>query len=129
MKKIILLSLLLAAFMVGCKGQAKKACDVNNMAVKSDTVAVDATEKPITALFTGMDKKGGVKYTVQVIFYPVSEKAVVTEGANTYVLTQYVTADGYGYRNDALDLRGKGSEATMTFSDKKMPVIYLTEKK
>lgn len=129
MKKIILFALLIAAFLVGCKGQAKKTCDASNAAVKSDTVAVDTTEKPISALFMGTDKKSDAKYTVQVIFYPMSDRAVVTEGANTYVLTQYVTADGYGYRNDALDLRGKGSDATMTFSDKKMPMIYLTEKK
>lgn len=129
MKKIILFSLILGALFVGCKGQSKKACDTGNVAVKTDSVVVDTAAKPITAVFTGTDKKSAVKYVVQVVFYPSLEKAVLTVGANTYNLAQYVTADGYGYKNDVLDLRGRGNEATMTFADKKSPVIYLTEQK
>lgn len=128
MRKIIFYFLFLSVFVVGCKGQAKKAVAADT-AVKADTMVVDSMYKPITAIFTGTDKKSDVKYTVQVVFYPSNDKAVVTMGADTYDLIQYVTADGYGYKNDKADLRGKGNEATLTFSDKKRPVLYLTEQK
>ena len=42
-------------------------------------------------------------------------------------LTQYVTADGFGYKNDMMDLRGKGREATLTMRDGL--ILSLTERK
>lgn len=72
---------------------------------------------PIDAVFMGSDGKSRRAYRVAVTFYPAKELAVVDYDGTKYDLKQYVTGSGYGYKNDKADLRGKGKEATLTFTD------------
>lgn len=74
----------------------------------------DTTSLPIYAVFQGRDNRGGPSCRVDVTFCPVTGTAVVGYDGQTYALRQYVTGSGYGYRNDSVDLRGKGAEATLT---------------
>ena len=81
----------------------------------------------IPASFTGTDGRTKRLYQVSVMFYPAEDRAVVKTDDGTYNLKQYVTGSGYGYRNGSVDLRGKGSEATLTLGDSL--TLTLQEKK
>lgn len=130
MKSIILVSLLAVAVLVSCKGNRQQGSSTPVVAEgKSDIVSVvaDTLNKPISAIFYGTDGKNDKKYIVQVVFYPGEERAVLTESGKMYELHQYVTASGFGYKNEDLDFWGKGKEATMTFTDEKIPEIELKQ--
>ena len=71
----------------------------------------------IRTVFQGGDGKTRRLYRAEVTFYPQRESASLRFDDRTYELKQYVTADGYGYRNDSVNLRGKGEEATLSFTN------------
>lgn len=52
--------------------------------------------------------------TIQVLFHQQLEIAQLTFQGQPILLNQYRTASGYGYQNPFYDLRGKGTEATLT---------------
>lgn len=69
-------------------------------------------ENIIAADFSGKNGE-----TLSALFF--TEAGIVQifyEGAN-HILRQYVTASGYGYSNPLFDMRGKGSEMTLTELD------------
>ena len=80
---------------------------------------------PINVVFDGTDGKTKKRYRIDVVFEP--DLARVTLDGTVFDLTQYVTADGFGYKNDMMDLRGKGREATLTMRDGL--ILSLTERK
>ena len=80
---------------------------------------------PINVVFDGTDGKTKKLYRIDVVFEP--DLARVTLDGTVFDLTQYVTADGFGYKNDMMDLRGKGREATLTMRDGL--ILSLTERK
>ena len=80
---------------------------------------------PINVGFDGTDGKTKKLYRIDVVFEP--DLARVTLDGTAFDLTQYVTADGFGYKNDMMDLRGKGREATLTMRDGL--ILSLTERK
>lgn len=71
-------------------------------------------EEPIVAQFDGSDLRNRRYYRVDVSFYRMRSLAKVDFGEGPSLLTQYRTADGYGYQNDSIDLRGRGDAATLT---------------
>lgn len=80
---------------------------------------------PINVVFDGTDGKTKKCYRIDIVFEP--DLARVTLDGTVFDLTQYVTADGFGYKNDMMDLRGKGREATLTMRDGL--ILSLTERK
>ncbi len=88
-----------------------------------------ADANPIKATFEGKDSDSELTHIVYVTFYPVQEKAVVNVAGETYELMQYATADGYGYKDDNIDLRGKGDDADLTYMNNSKPALKLKEKK
>ena len=78
---------------------------------------------PIYATFVGTDGKTEQAYRVEVVFE--RDMARVTFDGTPFDLPQYVTGSGYGYGNQMMDLRGKGSEAVLTITDG--PTLTLVE--
>ena len=78
---------------------------------------------PIYATFVGTDGKTEQAYRVEVVFE--RDLARVTFDGTVLDLPQYVTGSGYGYGNQMMDLRGKGSEAVLTITDG--PTLTLVE--
>ena len=79
-------------------------------------------QEPVSSFYKLALKKC---YRIDVVFEP--DLARVTLDGTVFDLTQYVTADGFGYKNDMMDLRGKGREATLTMRDGL--ILSLTERK
>lgn len=77
-------------------------------------------ENIIQAKFKGKDGK-----ILSVSFFSEAEAAQVSYDGIDYVLYQYRTASGYGYKNPFIDIRGKGKELTLTdmSTDKKEEYI------
>jgi hypothetical protein len=72
----------------------------------------------VEARFQGTDSLAGTLHSVDISFYPAPlNKAIVRIDETVYDLAQYQTASGYGYRNADLDLRGKGEDAFLDFTD------------
>ena len=82
---------------------------------------------PIQARFQGSDGITRRLYWVDATFYPEASRAVIKLDDKTYELKQYVTGSGYGYRNAEVDLRGKGKEATLDFTDENVRDLKLNE--
>lgn len=78
---------------------------------------------PIHVVFDGSDGKTKKRYQVEVTFEP--EQASVNLDGTIITLPQYVTADGYGYKNDMADLRGKADTAILILRDGL--TLHLTE--
>ena len=78
---------------------------------------------PIYVTFVGTDGKTEQAYRVEVVFE--RDLARVTFDGTVFDLPQYVTGSGYGYGNQMMDLRGKGSEAVLTITDG--PTLTLVE--
>lgn len=89
----------------------------------------DARLNSVSARFEGSDGVSRMLHPVRVTFFPAGETAIVTVGDKTYHLTQYPTGSGYGYKNDEVDLRGKGEEATLTYTDENIRDLQLREMK
>lgn len=135
MKRILLSLLVICGALLAvdcCSGLKKKEklSDIDST-LKTDVVKVAdsinaiVTQPPITAVFMGSDGKTRRAYQITVVFYP-DNRATLSDDENTYQLDQYVTADGYGYKDKKIDLRGKGNRAVLTYSDGL--VLDLTEK-
>jgi len=84
---------------------------------------------PIQARFQGSDGITRRLYWVDATFYPEANRATIKLDDKTYELKQYVTGSGYGYRNADVDLRGKGQEAILDFTDENVRDLKLTEAK
>jgi len=82
---------------------------------------------PIEARFQGSDGITRRLYYVDAVFYPEANKAILKLDDKTYELTQYVTASGYGYKNADVDLRGKGKDATLNFTDDQIRDLTLID--
>ena len=65
-------------------------------------------------------------YWVDAVFYPQIRHATIRVDDKIYELVQYPTADGYGYCNAEVDLRGKGNEAELDFTDEGIRDLKLT---
>ncbi|MCD8186977.1 MAG: MliC family protein [Rikenellaceae bacterium] len=87
----------------------------------------DAKLNPIHARFNGSDGISRMFYPVEITFFPAGEAAIVTVGDQTYRLRQYPTGSGYGYKNDRVELRGKGEEATLTYTDENQRNLELRQ--
>lgn len=83
--------------------------------------------EPIHARFQGSDGVTRMMHMVDATFYPAFNRVKLTIGDKTYELKQYPTASGYGYKNDEVDLRGKGKEAILTFADENMRDLKLLD--
>lgn len=83
--------------------------------------------EPIEARFQGSDGVTRMIHWVDITFYPAFERATVKIGDKEYDLKQYPTASGYGYKNDQVDLRGKGKDATLNFTDEDMRDLTLID--
>jgi hypothetical protein len=81
----------------------------------------------IKTRFQGSDGVTKRLYWVDAVFYPQALRAKITVDGKVYQLEQYQTADGFGYHNAEVDLRGKGSEADLTYTDTKIRPLKLTE--
>lgn len=57
-------------------------------------------------------------------FFTKAGVAQVTYLGVDYLLYQYVTASGYGYKNSFIDIRGKGKDMTLTFVGKDSSVEF-----
>lgn len=57
-------------------------------------------------------------------FFTKAGVAQVTYLGVDYLLYQYVTASGYGYKNSFIDIRGKGKDMTLTFVGKDTSVEF-----
>lgn len=62
------------------------------------------------------------------IFFTTAGLAQIRYDGVDYLLRQYVTASGYGYKNPFVDIRGKGQDMTLTFSVEGKSIAF-TEKK
>lgn len=62
------------------------------------------------------------------IFFTTAGLAQIRYDGVDYLLRQYVTASGYGYKNPFVDIRGKGQDMTLTFSAEGKSIAF-TEKK
>ena len=45
-----------------------------------------------------------------------------------YLLRQYVTASGYGYRNPLADIRGKGQQVTLSLAGNDTSIDFVEQK-
>lgn len=127
MKRLLLSLILVGAslFAVDCcsncskKGELAALDSTITSEVKTiaDSVNETVTTPPITATFMGSDGKTRRAYKIRVVFYPSEQRATLSDDKDTYQLKQYVTADGYGYKSKSIDLRGRGQDATLTYSD------------
>lgn len=61
-------------------------------------------------------------------FFNMEGKARIEYKGETYELTQYRTASGYGYKNETVDMRGKGQDMDLTFL-KENTSVHFTEKR
>lgn len=84
--------------------------------------ATSGTENTINAEFTG---KGGENLFVT--FFNNAGVAQMYYNGVDYLLYQYRTASGYGYKNAFADIRGKGKAMTLTLAGSES-VIEFTEK-
>ena len=131
MKKVLIIAFAALVGLTACKGrrQAQQVLEQAAQQVK-EQVQKTLPENPpagtIETRFQGTDSITRKMHIVDVSFYPELSKAVVRMGEKVYDLAEYPTADGYGYRNAELDLRGKGNEAWLTFTDPKMRGLTLT---
>ena len=82
---------------------------------------------PIQARYQGSDGITRRLYWIDATFYPEASKAILKLDDKTYELNQYVTASGYGYKNAEADLRGKGTEATLNFTDEQVRDLTLKD--
>lgn len=80
---------------------------------------------PLKTVYNGTDGRTKMNHVVVFNYYPTSDTASLTYGDETYYLKPYVVGSGFGYRNDKVDIRGKGEEATLTFADKSKPELKL----
>ncbi len=88
--------------------------------VVEETVAVvQPVEEPdsLAARFQGSDGITRKIYWVDAMFYPKAMRARLTVEGKVYQLEQYPTGSGFGYRNAEVDLRGKGDDADLDFTD------------
>ena len=84
---------------------------------------------PIEARYQGSDGITRRIYWVDAVFYPEASRATVKVDDKTYELKQYVTGSGYGYRNAEVDLRGKGHDAELNFTDENIRDLKLKDVK
>lgn len=90
------------------------------------TTAEQAVEADsLKARFQGSDGTTKRVYWVDAVFYPKTFKAKISVDGKVYHLEEYRTADGFGYRNAEVDLRGKGDEADLTYTDTKIRPLKL----
>ncbi len=123
----------LAAALIGltaCGNQSRqKAAEAvaeGAAAVQEKAMELAAADS-IKARFQGSDGMTKRIYWVDAVFYPEAFRAKLTIGDKVYELEQYPTADGYGYRNAEVDLRGKGTEADLTYTDTNIRPLKLKE--
>ncbi len=73
--------------------------------------ASSGTENTVKCTFTEKDKDGK---TYNAVFFNNHELVQLESDGMYYILKQYRTASGFGYKSPAYDLRGKGREAVLT---------------
>lgn len=125
MKKTVLMCAVaaLALTVSSCGNTAKK----ENPADTTENVDQNATQNAEAA----QDKtvvfvdKAGKAANINVIFHATGEKVTLTDAEGIHELAQYPTASGFGYKNETMDLQGKGTDATLTYTSG--TVVELTE--
>jgi type II secretory pathway pseudopilin PulG len=120
--------IVLVAALIGltaCGNQRRRAADAmqEQLAAAVQQAAVDS----IVTRFQALDSLTQKSYRVDAVFYPAAYRVKLTLEGKVYQLEQYPTASGFGYHNAEADLRGKGSEALLHFTDATMPDLKLTE--
>lgn len=125
MKKTVLVCAVaaLALTVTSCGNSTKKESNevTTENVDKSADQNVEAAQDKVVVF---VDKAGKVA-NVTVTFHAVGEKVTLTDANGVYELAQYPTASGFGYKNETIDLQGKGTEATLTYTDG--VVVELTE--
>ena len=103
--------------------------------VRPDGTAVWNVEDDDTYMFERcadewlVSRRGKVLYaSTGSIFFTTAGLAQIRYDGVDYLLRQYVTASGYGYKNPFVDIRGKGQDMTLTFSAEGKSIAF-TEKK
>lgn len=81
----------------------------------------------LTTRYQGSDGLTRKIYRVDAVFYPRTTKARLSVDGKVYHLEEYPTASGFGYRNAEIDLRGKGTEATIDYADAAVRDLTLVE--
>ena len=84
--------------------------------------ATSGTENTINAEFTGKGDEN-----LFVTFFNNAGVAQMNYNGVDYLLYQYRTASGYGYKNVFADIRGKGKNMTLTLSGNESSIEF-TEK-
>lgn len=146
MKKTVYVALIAALVgLTACGNQRKKVADAVQQAattveqgvtsaagtaVAAATAAVQGAKAVVSgdsvkARFQGSDGITKKVYWVDAVFYTEAMRAKIKVDDKTYNLEQYPTADGFGYRNAEVDLRGKGDEADLTYTDKNIRALKL----
>lgn len=109
MKKVLIIA---AAALLGLT-----ACNGRNRLKQATQEVLQENPTAIVTRFQGMDSLTNKQYTVDVTFHPELQNAILQMDGKVYDLTQYPTASGFGYKNAEIDLRGKGDQATLNFTD------------
>lgn len=82
---------------------------------------------------TGFDNIRSAKFTdgkgneLSAKFFTSAGVAQITYSGQNYVLYQYVTASGYGYKNPFADIRGKGKDMTLSFVGQEKSINFTEE--
>lgn len=114
----------LALTVTSCGNSTKK--ESNEVATENvDKNAAQNVEAAQDKVILFVDKAGKLTNVISVTFHAAGDKATLTDANGVYELAQYPTASGFGYKNETIDLQGKGSEATLTYTDG--VVVELTE--
>ena len=62
------------------------------------------------------------------IFFTQAGVAQIRYNGIDYLLRQYVTASGYGYRNPLADIRGKGQQVTLSLAGNDTSIDFVEQK-
>jgi membrane-bound inhibitor of C-type lysozyme len=137
MKKALFIATITLIGMSSCIGKKQPSVqeavqEIQGQAQElQDQVQQQLPENPpegsIDARFTATDNVTKQVGTIDVSFYPALERATLRMDGKSYDLKQYPTASGFGYKNDEMDLRGKGEEATLEFTDSKRNTLSLKQ--
>lgn len=84
---------------------------------RTETLFVQDPNGPVTITYVGGNGKNKMLYQITVTYFPDQEKAKVQYDDQIFELTQQVSASGVHYKNDQVDLIGKGKEIQFTLPD------------